>query len=327
MFGRSSARTVRDADAVLICGTYVFPDVFPLLTSPFREEAKVVHVDLDDYAIAKNHPITLGLASDPKLTLKALADQLTDTMTEVQTKAAAARSERIGQETAKERDDARAQDETRRTAVPLYMSAFAEVLARHLPDDAMIFDESLTHFPELTRWVIPTRPRSFFQTPGGTLGVGLPGAVGVKIAHPDRTVVGLTGDGGAMYTYQCLWTAAHHKVNAKFIVCNNRSYRLLKMNLVDYWGTIGMTPSQYPATFPPPFDIENPNIDFVALAKSLGVPGQRVAEPAEIEPAIRTMLEHDGPYLLELILEAEVPRPAGATPEEEEPVTGQCPTS
>ena len=65
MFGPSSRRTVQDADAVLICGTYVFPDVFPILENPFRADAKVVHIDLDAYAIAKNHPVTLGLVSDP----------------------------------------------------------------------------------------------------------------------------------------------------------------------------------------------------------------------------------------------------------------------
>jgi thiamine pyrophosphate-dependent acetolactate synthase large subunit-like protein len=329
MFGRASGRLVSDADAVLICGTYVFPDVFPLLESPFGGDAKTIHIDLDTDAIAKNHPVTLGLASDPKLTLKAIADQLTDTMTEAQTASARARAERIGRETADALVRARAEDEARRGDVPLRMSAFAEILAKHLPADAMVFDESLTHFPELTRWIPPTAPNSFFQTPGGTLGVGLPGAIGVKLAHPDRTVLGFTGDGGAMYTYQALWTAAHHGIGAKLIVCNNRSYRLLKQNLLDYWRTLGLRPDQYPKAFPPSFDILAPDVDFVGLAKACGVAGQRVAEPGEIEPAIRTMLAHDGPYLIDLILEGEVPRPATAE-EEADPewtATGQCPTS
>ncbi len=90
----------------------------------------------------------------------------------------------------------------------------------------------------------PTTPGQFFQTPGGTLGVGIPGAVGVKLAHPDRTVVGFTGDGGAMFTYQALWTAAHHRIGAKFVVCNNASYRILKQNIVTYWRDRGLQPDQ-----------------------------------------------------------------------------------
>ncbi len=100
MFGTSSRRTVQDADAVVICGTYVFPDVFPLLESPFRADAKVVHIDLDSYAIGKNHPVSLGLVSDPKLTMRALANALTDRMTDAQKAAARSRAERIAAETA-----------------------------------------------------------------------------------------------------------------------------------------------------------------------------------------------------------------------------------
>lgn len=309
MFGHSSRRIVADADVVVICGTYVFPEVFPLLTSPFRVDAKIIHIDLDPYEIAKNHPITMGLISDPKLTLKALADAVTDSATPAQREAAAGRARAIGETNQRTLAEARARDETVRDAVPLHMSAFAAELARQLPQDAILFDESLTHFPELTRWLPPHATGSFFQTPGGTLGVGLPGAVGAKLAHPGRTVVGLSGDGGSMYTFQALWTAAHYRIGAKFVVCNNHSYRLLKQNLLDYWPSLGLTPDQFPPSFPPPFDIGDPDLDFVGLARALGVPGQRVAQPAEIAPAIKTMLEHDGPFLIDLLLDGSVPRP------------------
>jgi benzoylformate decarboxylase len=324
MFGRASARTVAEADAVLICGTYVFPDVFGLITNPFPEGAKVVHVDLDAYAIAKSHPITLGIVSDPKVTLRLLAELLSDTMTPAQRQAAEARADEIGAENTRARDRARQQDQARRKDEPLRMSALAETLARLAPDDVVVFDESLTHYPELTRWLPPSEPGHFFQTPGGTLGVGIPGAVGVKLARSEQTVIGLTGDGGAMYTYQALWTAAHFGIDAKFIVCNNRSYRLLKMNLVDYWRDRGLRPEQFPDAFPPPFDIGQPNLDFVSLAQALGVAGRRVTEPGELEPSVRAMLDFDGPFLLEVILEGEVERPEA---EASAPVTGDCPSS
>jgi thiamine pyrophosphate-dependent acetolactate synthase large subunit-like protein len=308
MFGEGSQARVQDADAVVICGTYVFPEVFPLLESPFRPDASIIHIDLNAYDIAKNHPVTLGLVSDPKLTLRSLAQALTDGMTAEQKVAAQARGKAIGAENERAREAAMEQDGTRRRQVPLHMSAFAEELARQLPKDAILYDESLTHLPELNRWLPPQAPGAFFQTPGGTLGVGIPGAVGAKLAQPTRTVVGFTGDGGAMYTLQSLWTAAHYRVGAKFVVCNNCSYRLLKQNLVDYWADRSVTGE----SFPPAFDIGDPNLDFVSLAKGLGVPGLRVAQPQEIAPAIKAMLEHEGPFLIDLVLEGDVQRPSVA---------------
>jgi thiamine pyrophosphate-dependent acetolactate synthase large subunit-like protein len=308
MFGEGSQGRVQDADAVIICGTYVFPEVFPLLQSPFRPDARIIHIDLNAYDIAKNHPVTLGLVSDPKLTLRALAEALVDRMTAEQKAAARTRGAEIGAENERNRADAMEQDRGRRETMPLYMSAFAEELAQQLPEDAVLFDESLTHLPELNRWLPPTTPGSFFQTPGGTLGVGIPGAVGAKLAHPGRTVIGFTGDGGAMYTLQALWSAAHYRVGAKFVVCNNRSYRLLKQNLVDYWVDLGINPD----SFPPPFDIGDPDIDFVSLAEGLGVPSTRVEKPHEIAPTIQAMLAHEGPFLVELMLENNVQRPSVA---------------
>lgn len=304
MFGSVSRRIVENADAVLICGTYVFPDVFPALDNPFRPDARVVHIDLDDYAIAKNHPVTMGLASDPKLTLGMLAQALEQRMSDAQKAAARARAERIGTETRQARERALATDAGRRQAVPLYMSAFAEELAKQLPADAIVYDESITHTPELTRHLVPNTPGAFFQTPGGTLGIAFPGAIGVKLAHPQRTVIGFGGDGGAMYTLPALWTAAHYRIGAKFVVCHNRSYRLLKDNLVAYWRERNVNSDEFPASF----DLHDPVLDFVSMAKGMGVPGTRVTQSGEIAPAIRQMLDHDGPFLTEVMLEDAVNR-------------------
>jgi benzoylformate decarboxylase len=197
-----------------------------------------------------------------------------------------------------------AADATQRQAVPLHMSAFAAELAAQLPADAILYDESITYTPELTRHVVPERPGSLFQTPGGTLGIAFPGAIGVKLAHPERTVIGLGGDGGAMYTLPALWTAAHERIAAKFVLCHNRSYRLLKSNLVAYWRDRGIAGN----AFPPSFDLADPEIDFVAMARGMGVAGRRVSQPSEVAAAIGEMLAHDGPFLLEVMLEDAVQR-------------------
>ncbi len=303
MFGEHSKAITSQSDAILICGTYVFPEVFPALAGMFAPGAKLVHVDLDSYEIAKNFSVDLGIVSDPKLTLGALAGALSDAMTPEQRTAAAERRERIATQTRRELQAQFEADRTARDDVPLQPARFMEELAALLPRDSVIFDEALTASPEITRYMPPVEPGSYFQTRGGSLGVGVPGAIGLKLAHPGRTVVGFSGDGGSMYTIQALWTAAHHGVGAKFVICNNRSYKLLKLNIQQYWRE-----RQYEERdFPRSFELSEPAIQFDQLARAMGVAAVRVETPDQIRPAIERMLAHDGPFLIDLVTTSDVP--------------------
>lgn len=304
MFGSVSAAVTKRADALLIVGTYVFPEVFPLFDDVFAPGAKVVHVDLNAYEIAKNFPVDLGLVSDPKLTLAALGDLLEQRMSPAAKAAARARVEASGAAQRAERERHLERDRAVADQVPLHASRFMAELARRAPDDVIVFDEALTVSPDVTRYLVPTRPGHFFQTRGGSLGVGIPGALGIKVARPDKTVIGFSGDGGSMYTIQALWTAAHHDIGAKFVICNNQSYMLLKLNILQYWTEqAGVEPHAFPKSF----DLAPPVIDFATLATALGVPSRRVERPDEVGPAIEAMLAHDGPFLIDLVLDPSVP--------------------
>jgi benzoylformate decarboxylase len=177
-----------------------------------------------------------------------------------------------------------------------------EELAARLPEHAIIFDEALTSSPALTRHMPPSRPGHFFQNRGGSLGVGFPGAIGVKLANPGAPVIGFSGDGGSMYTIQALWTAARHGIDVKFVVCNNASYQYLQWNIAQYWKETGVAPHQYPLSF----DLSYPALRFDTMARALGVPSVRVEQPAEIAGAIAAMLSHEGPFLIDLVLEGDV---------------------
>lgn len=303
MFGEHSRPITSRADVVLICGTYVFPEVFPALEGVFAPTAKVIHIDLNAYEVAKNFPVELGLICDPKTTLAKLAPALEAAMTPAEKAAAARRAERLGAEKELSLAAQRQEDRLRREVVPLYASRFMEELAIQLPKDAIIFDEALTASPELVRYIPPTTPGHYFQTRGGSLGVGLPGALGLKLAYPNSTVFGFSGDGGSMYTIQALWTAAHHNIGAKFVICNNHSYRLLKLNIQQYWHDLHLPERDFPTSF----NLQEPDIQFVSLAQSMGVPGVRVEQPGQIGPAIRQALHHDGPFLIELVITGDVP--------------------
>jgi benzoylformate decarboxylase len=278
MFGADSARVVADADAVLIVGTYVFPEVFPVLDNPFRPDARIVHIDLDSYEIAKNHPVEIGIVADPRLALAALAVELGPSAATPATP----------------RPPASTVDNS-------LMDLFVRRLARRVGPELVVFDEALTASAPLARHLPPREPGRFFQTRGGSLGVGIPGALGAKLANPDRPVVGFTGDGGSMYTIQALWTAARYGIGAGFVICNNGRYQLLDDNIEQYWRGLGLPAHRHP----PAFDLTQPPIDFVGLAAALGVPGRRVTEPSHVDTAIDEMVSATGPYLIDLVIESQ----------------------
>jgi benzoylformate decarboxylase len=302
MFGEDSSRITVEADVILIVGTYVFPEVFPALSHVFNKSAKIVHIDLDTYEIAKNFPVDVGLLGDPKTTLDKLTTIIEANMTPEKRERANERFVCIAEENRQKLEVLFEADKAVRDAVPLHMSRFAEELAPLLPPDAIIFDEAITNSPELCRYLPPKMIGHYFQTRGGSLGVGIPGAIGLKLARPDQTVIGFTGDGGAMYTIQALWTAAHYNIDAKFVICNNRSYQILKLNILHYWREHEIPEHAFPMSF----DLCEPDIRFDKLAQAMGVEAIRVEKPDDIAPAILKALSYKGPFLIDLVITNEV---------------------
>jgi len=129
----------------------------------------------------------------------------------------------------------------------------------------------------------------FMATASGGLGFALPAAVGAALARPDRTILCLLGDGSSMYSIQGLWTAANLKLDVRFLIVNNGGYAAL-----DQFGAL--------------FDIEVvgsklPHIDFVKLADSMGMPGERITQAAQLDDAITALFAGPGPRLLEVVVE------------------------
>jgi benzoylformate decarboxylase len=307
MFAKDSQPITVQADAVLICGTYVFPEVFPALDEAFAPHARIVHIDLDTDAIAKNFRVDLGFVSDPKLTLAQLAESLEREMSSAQKQAAEQRSHQLSADKHRKEETQRHTDRARWDEMPMPASRFMAELAELAPENVVVFDEAITTSPDLVRYLAPTRPGAYFQTRGGSLGVGAPGALGLKLAHPGRTVFGFTGDGGAMYTIQALWTAAHHRIGAKIVVCNNRSYRILKVNIQQYWRERGLPEHVFPVSF----DFGTPELRFDRIAESMSVPAIRVETGSQVRPAITQALETDGPFLIDLLIDGDVPDDIG----------------
>jgi benzoylformate decarboxylase len=105
-----------------------------------------------------------------------------------------------------------------------------------------------------------------------------------------------------MYTFQALATAARYDIGAKFVVCNNHSYELLKINIEEYWQERDIPEHAFPGSF----DLAPPEIRFDELARSLGVAAARVEKQDQIAPAITQALAHDGPFLIDLVIANQV---------------------
>ncbi len=298
MFGSQSLPLTRKGDAVLIVGTYMLPEVFPELGEIFDPQAKVVHFDLNAYEIAKNHRVDLGVVCDPRCGLEALAEGLRVRMDMETRTRASLRLQVMQAAKTKTTEEQCTQDRNQAAREVATMEAFAAELAQRLPGDAIIFDEALTNSPALTRAIPPQMSGAYFCTRGGSLGVGIPGAIGAKLAHPDRTVVGFSGDGGSMYTIQALYTAAKYQLDILFVICHNDRYRLLDLNIQHYWQEQAIPAHELPT----PFDLSDPCLGFVELAVGMGMRGVRVAHAAEIPSALDQALATRGPFLIDLLL-------------------------
>ena len=180
-------------------------------------------------------------------------------------------------------------------AGPLDEAALSAAIAAAMPENAIVIDERLTSAPSVQGLLVGGPPISWMGITGGSIGIGVPLALGAAIACPDRPVVALQADGSAMYTIQGLWSQAREGANVTTIIFANRSYDILKGELAK----VGANPGPDALDM---LDLRRPDLDFVALARGMGVPGQRVEDARALYDAIRAAVAEPGPYLIEAIL-------------------------
>jgi len=177
---------------------------------------------------------------------------------------------------------------------PIPVVTVMHAVGELVPPNAIIVDETISSGEGLREFLPCDDPAGFHGMRGGGIGWGLPGAVGVQLARPDRPVIALVGDGSAMYTIQALWTAAHDRIPVVFVILNNRSYRILKQRLSGMRGHAAQT-GRYVG-----MELVDPAIDYVGLARSLGLPATRASTLPEFTAALRDALDERRPVLIEV---------------------------
>jgi acetolactate synthase-1/2/3 large subunit len=174
--------------------------------------------------------------------------------------------------------------------------ALGQSVGALLPENAIVVDEGVSTGRGFFAPTKSARPHTWLQNMGGSIGIGMPMATGAAVACPDRKVLNLEADGSAMYTLQALWTQAREGLDVTTVIFNNRSYAILRHELANVGAqNVGRKALDM-------LDLSRPDLDFVALAKGMGVPGVRVRTMEEFNDALARALATQGPNLVEAML-------------------------
>ena len=260
---------------------------------PLPDGLAIVQIGLVDWELGKNFGAEIAIKADVRETLL----QLTPLLRErggaaLQATAQARTAELASKNWSARRRTLAAQIETARERMPIDPDYLALQVAQAMPEHGILVDEGLTSARYMTA-LFPYRDRyNYHGLASGGIGWGLPAAVGVSLANPDRPVVCYSGDGSAMYSIQALWTAAHHRLPLSVVIVNNGGYRIIKQRLLSFHGDdnyIGM-------------DFADPAVDFAGLARSLGCEALRISDPSELQPVLTDAFRRPGAKLIEVMV-------------------------
>jgi benzoylformate decarboxylase len=173
----------------------------------------------------------------------------------------------------------------------------AHQACRAIGPDVAIVDEAIATSSFVRKFLSSDTGDQYSFLRGGGLGWGMPASVGCSLGLGRAPVVCLVGDGAAMYSPQSLWTAAHEKLPVTFVVMNNREYNVLKNYMKSQVDYVAAKTNRFIA-----MDIQQPPIDYVQLAQSMGVPARRVERASDIAPAIEDGIGSGSAKLVEVII-------------------------
>ena len=290
-------KVLEEYDVLFSVGSDLFTLSLPSDIDPMPPGITLIHLDIDPWELGKNYPPAVAILGDPQATLPEITAATRERMTSGARAVARERLARAQKAIAGEREALKTKARALANANPIQPLALLHAFAEMLPRDAVVIEEALSSAPGIRQLIRSDDPQSYFGLRGGGIGWGLPATMGVKVALPDRPVVGLIGDGSAMYTCQGLWTAAHYRIGAVFVILNNMSYRILKQRLHAMRG-LAQQADCYVG-----MELIDPKIDFVALARSLGVKAERARTLHEATDLLTEALKGVEPMLIDVELD------------------------
>jgi benzoylformate decarboxylase len=292
---------IRSADLILAIGCTVFDDFFYQPGSVIGPGTSLVHIDSDPGSIGKSEPTDIGILAAPPAVVSQLADAVSEIFTGTRAEEAALRVREAKAASTARREAFGRSAAAQRNGAPMSPATMARALADALPPNATVFNDGISAGGTIFEALSPSERGSYYAIRGGAIGWGMGATMGVQLGMPDRPVVGVMGDGTAIMTVQALWTAANSNIPAVFVICNNQSYRVLKLNSNVYHRLQGLPfPDKYVMA---DFDIP---LDFKAQAEAYGVEGVRVEAPEDLAAQVRRGCEMDKPLVIDAVIDGAV---------------------
>ena len=277
------------AQAIVLVGGRAFVAYPYRAAEPVPEGVAVLHVADNPEAFGREHAADMALLGEIGQTLAAAAERLRALLDQ---ESVAARLAARGAHKCAATQALRAQIIAESADAPLTADAAVLAALDALPDDALIANDSAATFGRVQD-LLTTRPGRYFFSRGGVLGCNMPAAVGASLAT-GGWVASFMGDGGAMYSPQALWSAAHYRARIIAFVFNNRRYGVLQ-SAARQLGYANALAGRFVG-----MEVVDPAIDFQALAASMGAPAERADDREAIAAAVARALRRDGPSLIEI---------------------------
>ena len=285
---------------LLAVGANVFSS-FLYVPDPFLSSStRLIHLDSSTREVEKVYPTEIGMIADPKAGLRDLADALRQEMSGSAQEAARTRSASIGDEKSRARAAYQGRVKERWDREPMSVERMMAELAQAVPANAIIADEAITSRGALQGAMDFDEPGSIYGIRGGALGWGMPGGLGIKLANPDRPVVAVVGDGSSLYSFQALWTASRYNIPITWVICNNRTYRILKVNMEVYLRDMLKDTERKSDYIGMDF---SPPLDLAKIAEGFGVHSRRVDKPSELRSALDEALGLGKPALVDVVID------------------------
>src|SRR2546421_451278 len=279
-------KTLEAHDVLLVLGADLLRMSVYSAVEPLPPELTVIHVSERAHELGKNYRTDVAVQADVKQTLRALLPLLKVDRSAAERRLAELRPRNWSAQRDKARMDAMLAAETK----PIDPQYLALRFTEALPRATVVVDEGLVSTYGLPKFLNLRGPRDYYGLASGGLGFAVPGAVGISLALPGRPIAAIVGDGAAVYSIPGLWTAAHLGLPITYVIANNRGYRIIKERLVSFRKTDQFTG----------MDLREPELDFVALANSMGIEARRVTGPQDIAPALREAFASGKPQLIDV---------------------------
>jgi benzoylformate decarboxylase len=288
---------LKSVDVLVVISNPLFrqPIFFPesLLTPATR----IIQVDDNPWELEKNIPVDSTLQGDIKVCLSELIELLQQTMSDKARNESRARTMEVSREKEKIREQVEKKAQGEKDKVPISVSRLGKELGNCLKPGTVLVDDTWSESGTLRSMIDFSEPGSYVRIRGGgTIGWGIPASMGTKLATPDRQVIAALGDGGAIFSIQGLWTAAHYNIPVKFVIFSNGSYGMVKFTKMLQMGENAK--ERFLA-----LDLHPPRMDFTRMAEAMGVRGWKVESPDTLGDILKTALESDEPELIEVYIE------------------------